>query len=204
MFKMDLNKLDNVILSSKELAYLESEQKRLNDKIKVCHMISQRAIKVRNIIVKFLNNSPELECNKWHKENNVWILNGSWQIKVRKHSDDINFYYELFNNIGIKYQIDKYLSVDSDYDIYDFKYTITISEFEEIEKYFEQINKSEVDIDKLTRSVQKAVKNSDNLTDESNVPNIPSAYVYDNELLQQTDQPKKLVKKKKKGSRSQH
>ena len=49
----------------------------------------------------------------------------------------------------------------------------------------------------LTELVQKAVKNSANVTDESDVPNIPSAYVDDNGDLQHTDQSKKLVKKPK-------
>ncbi len=43
----------------------------------------------------------------------------------------------------------------------------------------------------LTDTVQRAVKKSS----ESDVPNIPSAYVDDNGTLQHIDQPKKLVKK---------
>ena len=55
------------------------------------------------------------------------------------------------------------------------------------------------DVDELTDSVQRAVKNSA----ESSVSNVSSAYVDDNGDLQHTDQPKKLIKKPKKGNGNQ-
>ena len=159
---MNLNNINDLIFSSKELDYLENEEEMLERKLKLCKIFKENAIKTRGVLYRIIRNSPETNSNLWHRENGSWVSSSGWNIQILKHSDSIDFYINLFNDMGIKYKLEKDKSQDRNYDIYNFSYKITIEEYDEIVKFLKSIEKEKKDYNVINDTIDKIAKKTEN------------------------------------------
>ena len=183
---MSLKFLDNVILSSKELEYIEKEQKLLQEKIDEYNQISQTSISIVNKVYHEMisNNSPERENNKWKLKGGVWVLSAETKLYVFRE-EKISFYKDLFDKMEINYKIDKVGNNAVNEEIYKCSYELTIDKYNDIKKYFEEkLNISDEMV--VSILIQKGVINKEN-----------KVYVDDGNDLQ----PSQLIKKPKKDNK---
>ena len=127
---MDLSFLDNIVLSHKENKYIKKEQDRLRKQIEEYNKPMQASIPITNLVYYGMirSNEPERDNNKWKIVNGIWLLSD----EIKLTDVEVSIYKNLFDQMGIKY------SVREPGGIYYFNYQLTIDEYNEIRKYFEE------------------------------------------------------------------